>query len=66
MNASVAYNTGTQILLEAKGAGTVTVSPTGGVTLNSRGSVFDSAGQYGMMNLVKIGTDLWVLSGDIA
>ncbi len=66
LNASVAYDTGTQILLEAKGAGTVSVTPAGGVTLNSRGAVFDSAGQYAMMNLVKIGTDLWVLSGDIA
>lgn len=65
-NSSVAFSTGTQIALQSKGAGTLTVSPGSGVTLQSRGSVYDSAGQYAMMSLVKTASDTWCLSGDIS
>jgi hypothetical protein len=64
-NASVAYATGTQILLAQIGAGQVTVAAAGGVTVSSRGSALKIAGQYGMATIVKTATDTWILSGDI-
>lgn len=66
LNASVVFPIGAQILMEAKGAGTVTVDPSPGVTLTARGGVYDSAGQYAMMSLIKVDSDGWVLSGDIS
>lgn len=66
LNSSVAFPVGAQILLEAAGVGTVTVAGDVGVTVNSRGSVYSSAGQYAMMSLIKLATDVWVLSGDLA
>jgi len=64
-HASVAFPTGTNILLYVGGAGTVTVGAAG-ATLRSRGSVYDSAGQYAMLSIVQTAEDVWVLSGDIA
>jgi len=65
-NSSVAYDTGTTIAFAQKGAGTVTFAPGSGVTISSRGSALDTAGQYAMASVVKISTDLWYLSGDIS
>jgi hypothetical protein len=63
-NASVAFPIGTVISLLAKGAGQVTVAAAGGVTLRATpGAKLRT--QYSMASLVKIGTDEWVLSGDI-
>jgi len=64
-HASVAFPIGANILLYAGGAGTVTTGAAG-ATLRSRGSVYDSAGQYAMMSIVQIAEDVWCLSGDIA
>lgn len=64
-NASVAFAAGTSILLAQLGAGQVTVSPAGGVTVNSRGAALKIAGQYGAATLIKTATDTWILSGDI-
>lgn len=36
-----------------------------GVTLNSRGGVFKSAGQFAEGIVTKVGSNAWVLSGDI-
>lgn len=65
-NASVPFPIGSRIHGAAIGAGTVTVAGAGGVTVNSRGSVFASAGQYAVFSLVKTGTNTWLLSGDLA
>jgi len=65
-NASVAFPTGTRLYVEQRGAGTTTITPDTGVTILSRGSVFDTGGQYAVAVLVKVDTDIWVLSGDIA
>jgi len=64
-NSSVAFDTGTTIALVQGGAGTVTFSPGSGVTINSRGSALDTAGQYAAASLIKTATNTWILSGDI-
>jgi len=65
-NASVAYTTGTQILLAQLGAGQVTVAAAGGVTVSSRSAALKIAGQYGAATLIKTATDTWLLTGDIS
>jgi len=65
-NSSVAYSTGTQILIEQKGAGTVTITPGSGVTIRSRGSLLALNGQYAVAALIKTATDEWIASGDLA
>ena len=63
-NASVAFPTGTQILLYQGGAGQVTISGAG-VTLRSQGSKLKIAGQYGVAGLIKVATDEWVAFGNL-
>lgn len=62
-NASVAFPTGTQILLYQGGAGQVTVSGAG-VTIRAQASKTKIAGQYGVAGLLKVGTDEWVMFGN--
>jgi hypothetical protein len=38
---------------------------TAGVTLNSTGGKTKTTGQYSVATLIKVGTDEWVLFGDI-
>jgi hypothetical protein len=64
-NATVAFPTGTQILLYQGGAGQVTVGGAG-VTLRAQGSKTKISGQYGVAGLLKVGTDEWVLFGNTA
>lgn len=59
-NASVAYATGTVINLLNLGAGTVTISAAGGVTLNGTNI---SLSQNGTAALVKVGTNTWNVTG---
>ncbi|GAI91487.1 unnamed protein product, partial [marine sediment metagenome] len=65
-NASVAFLAGTQILVRQKGAGQVTVSPAGGVTLEGAGNEFKTRVQHSMVGLMKVATDTWVMFGDTA
>ena len=58
-NSSVAYPTGTVISFTNLGAGTVTISAAGGVTLN--GSTLTIA-QYSRSSIMKTATDTWVLT----
>jgi hypothetical protein len=62
-NATVAFPTGTQILLYQGGAGQVTVGGAG-VTIRSQGSKLKMNGQYSVAGLLKVGTDEWVLFGN--
>jgi hypothetical protein len=55
-NASVAYETGTQILFTNKGAGAVTIQPAGGVTLQGGNLQIQ---QYQTIGIIKIATDTW-------
>jgi len=63
-NSSVAFPTGTVIELAQLGAGQVTVGGAG-VTLQSTPGLKISA-QYGAARLVKLATDTWLVTGDLA
>jgi hypothetical protein len=66
LNSSVAFPTGTQILLAQYGAGQTTVVATGGVTIRSNGAKLKLNVQYSGATLIKIDTNEWYLFGDIA
>lgn len=64
-NSSVAFPVGAIITIAQTGAGQVTVSPGGGVTVNAAGSADALRVQYSAATLVKLATDTWILMGDI-
>jgi len=63
---SVAWPTGTTIVLAQLGAGTVTVAAGAGVTINSVSGNLDISDQYAVATLLKTGTDTWLLFGALA
>ena len=65
LNSSVAFATGTQILLAQYGAGQTIVVATSGVTIRSNGGKLKLNVQYSGATLIKIDTDEWYLFGDI-
>jgi hypothetical protein len=65
LNSSVAFPIDTEIALIRYGSGTVSISPTSGVTLNSVSSNRKVKDRYGSCALKKIGTDEWVLVGSL-
>ena len=65
LNSSVAFPIGTQILLYQAGAGNVTISPAGGVTVRSDGAKLKLNAQYAVAGLLKLGTDEWVAFGNL-
>lgn len=65
-NASEAFAIGTVMTIEQNGAGTVTITPDGGVTLRSRGGLLDTAGQYAVAQIKKVATNTWTVIGDVA
>jgi hypothetical protein len=65
LNSSVAFSTGTQILLAQYGAGQTTVVATSGVTIRSNGAKLKLNAQYSGATLVKIAENEWYLFGDI-
>lgn len=61
-NSSVAFPVGDEVDLSQQGAGSVTIMPGAGVTVNSaHGNTLST--QYTNAFLVKMGTDLWTLFG---
>jgi hypothetical protein len=64
-NASHAFPIGTTIIVIQYGAGQTTVAPTATVTMHSNGGKNKLSAQYSVATLNKIGTNEWVLSGDI-
>jgi hypothetical protein len=66
LNSSVAFPTGTQILLAQYGAGQTTIVATSGVTVRSNGNKLKLNVRYSGATLIKIDTDEWYLFGDIA
>ena len=66
LNSTVAYSTGTQILLSQYGAGQTTVVATVGVTVRSSGGKLKLTAQYSGATLIKIDTNEWYLFGDIS
>lgn len=59
-NATVAFALGVRIMVINMGAGVLTVAGAGGVTVNHSSNDL-SVQQYGVVTLVKIGTDSWVI-----
>jgi hypothetical protein len=65
LNSSVAFPIDTEIAILRYGTGTVSISPTAGVTLESKAGERKISGQFGSVALKKIGTDEWVLVGSL-
>lgn len=65
LNATQAFPIGTTIDIIQVGSGQTTLSPTGGVTIQSRGNALKFAGQYGACTLYKRATDTWLAVGDL-
>lgn len=64
-NASVAFPTGTRILIQQLGAGTVTIAGAG-ITFQSRGGLMNTNGQYAVVELFKKAANTWAVWGDRA
>jgi hypothetical protein len=65
-NSSVAFPVGSSVDLIQIGAGQVTVAPGAGVTISKSMATLKFRAQYSVLSLVKIATDIWVLTGDAA
>jgi hypothetical protein len=65
LNSSVAFSTGTQILLAQYGSGQTTIVATSGVTIRSNGGKLKLNAQYSGATLIKIAENEWYLFGDI-
>lgn len=65
-NSSVAFSLETTIDCAQLGAGRVTFAAGAGVTIRSAGGLLRLRGQYSGGTLRKIGTDEWLLIGDLA
>ena len=65
-NSSVAFPTGTQIIVVQQGAGATTVTAGAGVTLRSKDSNLAIGGQYASAALIKRATDEWYVTGALA
>jgi hypothetical protein len=63
LNATIAFEVGTQIVIVQGGAGATTIAPDGGVTLNSPGGLTTIGVQYGAVVLHKDATNTWSLTG---
>lgn len=64
-NASVAFDIGTQINITQLGTGSVSITGSAGVTIRSSGNRYTLSQQYASATLIKIGTDTWLLAGDL-
>jgi hypothetical protein len=65
LNSSVAFPTDTEIAILRYGTGTVSISPTSGVTLQSASGNRKVKDQYGSVALKKIGENEWILVGSL-
>lgn len=65
LNSSVAFPIGASIGINRLGSGTVTVKLTSGVTLNGGSSNIAIKTQYKGAVLRKLGTNTWLLQGDV-
>jgi hypothetical protein len=65
LNSSVAFSTGTQIVLAQYGAGQTTIVATSGVTVRSNGGKLKLNVQYSGATLIKIGENEWYCFGDL-
>lgn len=65
LNSSQAFPIGSRVDILQRGSGQVTIAATGGVTINTN-TTLKTRDQYSIIALVKIGTDEWVATGDLA
>lgn len=65
-NASVAFDIGTQIILEQAGTGSIEITGASGVTIYSPDSLLSTASRYSSVVLTKVETNGWTLAGDLA
>lgn len=66
-NTSVAFPIGTQILVEQENTDQVTIAGAdGSVTLHSAGGLLSTTEQYSTVSLIKKGTNVWLVAGDLA
>jgi hypothetical protein len=65
LNSSVAFPIDTEIAILRYGTGTVSISPTSGVTLQSASGNRKVKDRYGSVALKKIGENEWVLVGSL-
>ena len=65
-NSSVAYATGTQIIVQNIGSANCTLAEGSGVTINSKDSNKEIDGQFAAATLIKTATDAWSLIGALA
>ena len=64
--ASAGFDTQVWFLVTRQGTGTVTIAGSGGVTVNSAGSRFKVAEQYGSLLVTKVSSDNWIVRGATA
>ncbi len=64
--ADVAWADGVTIAWEQAGAGVITITAGAGVTINSRGGLVASAGQFAVGQLKRTALNTWTLIGDVA
>jgi hypothetical protein len=65
-NSSVAYATGTQIIVQNIGSANATLAEGSGVTINSKDDNKEIDGQFAAATLIKTATDAWSLIGALA
>ena len=65
-NSSVAFDIGTQIMVQNIGSANCTLAQGSGVTINSKDSNKEIDGQYAAATLIKTATDAWSLIGALA
>jgi len=64
-DSAVAFPTGSQIVFERNGAGTLTFAAGTGATVNSKGSTLTCADRYTTIAAVKIAANTWTIFGNI-
>lgn len=65
-NSDVAFRIGTQISFKQGGAGAITFAPGAGVTIESRGALLNTNGQFAVASIVQDSANVWSLFGDTA
>lgn len=65
-NASIPFPIGAQVLVMRLGVDAVNITAQVGVTIVSAGNLVNLASQYSVACLIKIATDTWLLTGDLA
>jgi hypothetical protein len=63
--ATVAFPTGSRVDIVQLGAGQVEIDPASGVTVDAKNGDDKLAGQYSAATLIYLGSDDWIMIGDL-